>query len=158
MKISLKYFLFTISFTTSAFISFSQDNPVITKVAKFKPPVVKTFLGTNQNGALVTTDQASQLLSLPLKIIDDKNNEYAIDSYQFLYRRKGVTEDEQTGKAQVSFTIVSDRFFATPLPKVWVDNIKGNLKKEEQLYYFDIVVKDKQGRKFSAPELKITIQ
>ena len=157
MKIYLKCFFLTILFSTGAFISFSQDNPVITKVAKFKPPVVKTFLGANQNDASVTIEQAAQLVSLPLKIIDDKNNEYAIDSYQFLYRRKGVTEDTQ-GKAQVSFTIVSDRFFATPLPKVWIDNIKGNLKKEEQLYYFDIVVKDKQGRKFSAPELKITIQ
>jgi hypothetical protein len=157
MKIYLKYFILTVLFSTGALISFSQDNPVITKVAKFKPPVVKTFLGANQNGASVTIEQAAQLVSLPLKIIDDKNNEYAIDSYQFLYRRKGVTEDTQ-GKAQVSFTIVSDRFFATPLPKVWVDNIKGNLKKDEQLYYFDIVVKDKQGRKFSAPELKITIQ
>ena len=157
MKIYLKCFFLTVLFSTGAFISFSQDNPVITKVAKFKPPVVKTFLGANQNDASVTIEQAAQLVSLPLKIIDDKNNEYAIDSYQFLYRRKGVTEDTQ-GKAQVSFTIVSDRFFATPLPKVWIDNIKGNLKKEEQLYYFDIVVKDKQGRKFSAPELKITIQ
>lgn len=157
MKIYLKCFLLTVLFSTGAFISFSQDNPVITKVAKFKPPVVKTFLGTNQNGASVTIEQAAQLVSLPLKIIDDKNNEYVIDSYQFLYRRKGVTEDTQ-GKAQVSFTIASDRFFTTPLPKVWIDNIKSNLKKEEQLYYFDIVVKDKQGRKFSVPELKITIQ
>jgi hypothetical protein len=56
------------------------------------------------------------------------------------------------------FTIVADRFFATPLPKVWIENTKDQFKKDEQLYFFDIVVKDKEGRKFFAPELKITIK
>ncbi|MEO5650016.1 MAG: hypothetical protein ABIR03_08845 [Ginsengibacter sp.] len=158
MKSRLKYCILTVMFLVSAFISYSQQSPAITKITKFKPPVVKTFLGANQNGAGITAEQASQLLSFPLKIVDDKNNEYAIDSYQFLYRRKGVTEDEQTGKTEVSFTIVSNRFFSTPLPKVWIETIKDSLKKEEQLYFFDIVVTDKQGRRFSAPELKITIQ
>jgi hypothetical protein len=32
------------------------------------------------------------------------------------------------------------------------------LQKDEQLYFFDIVVKDKEGRDFFAPEIKITIK
>lgn len=145
-------------FCGAAAMCFSQEKTVITKVLKFKPPTVRTFLGDNQNGALVSADQGANLLTLPLKVIDEKNNAYVIDSYQFLYRRKGVIEDEQSGKKEVTFTIVSDKFFATPLPKIWIDNIKDSLKKDEQLYYFDIIVQDKQGRKFSAPEIKITIQ
>ncbi len=155
---ALKYFFFIFIFSTSVLFSFAQEKQVITKVAKFKPPVVKTFLGVNQNGASVTADEAAQLIALPLKITDDKNNNYTIDSYQFLYRKKGAIQDEETGKVQTTFTIQASRFEATPLPKIWIDNLKDGFQKDEQLYFFDIVVKDKEGRRFFAPELKITIK
>ena len=75
-----------------------------------------------------------------------------------VYKEKGYIVDDETGKNEVTFTNVADRFDKTPLPKVWIDNIKGRLQKDEQLYFFDIVVKDKEGREFFAPELKITIK
>ena len=155
---SLKYFLFILTFSISAIFSYAQVKSVITKVQKFKPPAVKTFLGINQNGASVTQEEASQAITLPLKITDDKNNLYTIDSYQFLYRKKGVVQNEETGKTQVTFTIQADRFSTTPLPKIWFDNLKNSFQKDEQLHFFDIVVKDKEGRRFFAPELKITIK
>jgi hypothetical protein len=49
-------------------------------------------------------------------------------------------------------------FKTTPLPKVWVDNLKNGFQKDEELYFFDIIVKDNKDRKFFAPDLKITIQ
>ncbi len=137
---------------------FAQDKETITKEPKFKPPVVKTYLGVNQNGAQVTVDEGVRLVGLPLKIVDTKNNEYTIDSYQFLYRQKSFIRDDETGKTEEVFTISADRFTNTPLPKVWVDNIRRRLQKDEQLYFFDIVVKDNEGRRFFAPELKITIK
>jgi len=158
MKIIFKYFLCFILFSSIAKISFAQDTTFITKVPKFKPPVVKTFLGNEQNGAQVTADEGNKLIGLPLKIVDDQNNTYAIDSYQFLYKQKGFYLNNETGKREVTFTMVADRFDSTPLPKLWVDNIRGRLQSGEQLYFFDIVVKDKEGRIFFAPELKITIQ
>lgn len=158
MKIIIKYFLCFFLFVATAKISFAQQKEVITKVQKFKPPVVKTYLGINQNGAQVTADEANQLISLPLKITDAKNNPYPVESYQFLYRQKSFIRDDETGKIETVFTIVADRFNATPLPKNWADNIKGRLQKDEQLYFFDIIVKDKEGRKFFAPEIKITIK
>jgi hypothetical protein len=157
MKIMIKYLL-SILLLSSINISFAQNKQIITKEPKFKPPVVKTYLGVNQNGAQVTVDEGVQLVGLPLKIIDAKNNQYTIDSYQFLYRQKSFIRDDETGKTEEVFTISADRFNSTPLPKVWVDNIRGRLQKDEQLYFFDIVVKDKQGRSFFAPELKITIK
>ena len=156
MKISILLF-FTFLFISAPFATVAQK-PVITKVAKFKPPVVQTFLGINTNGAAVTKEEAAQLIALPLKITDAKKNNYMIDSYQFLYKRKSVIQDEETGKKQSTFTLVSDRFKATPLPKIWIDNLEGGFQKDEVLYFFDIVVKDNTGRIFSAPELKITIQ
>lgn len=129
----------------------------ITKIAKFKPPTVQTFLGRNINGASVTVEEANQLINLPLKITDDINNIYTITSYQFMYKKKSVVENEQTGKKEIVFTTVADLFKTTPLPEVWKANIGGRLQKGEELYYFDIVVKDKLNRIFFAPELKIKI-
>ena len=156
MKIILKSsLLFYLVFAVSAILA--QNKEIIIKEPKFKPPVVKTYLGVNQNGASVTKEEASQLIALPLKIVDDKNNTYPIDSYQFLYRRKSTVLNDD-GKRETVFTIVADRFFSTPLPKVWIENTKDQFQKDEQLYFFDIVVKDKEGRRFFAPELKITIK
>jgi hypothetical protein len=158
MKIILKYFLCIFLFAATAKISFAQQKEVITKVQKFKPPVVKMFLGINQNGAQVTTDEANQLIALPLKIVDAQNHAYPISSYRFLYRKKSIILNDETGRKEETFTITADRFDTTPLPKVWINNIQGHLQPEEQLYFFDIVVKDKEGREFFAPELKTTIK
>src|SRR6185312_6255383 len=150
MKLSIKSSLFIIGFVATGLVSFAQDS-VITKVPKFKPPVVKSYLGANTNGAAVTKEEASQLIALPLKITDEKKNTYTIDSYHFLYKRKGVVQDEETGKKSVTFTNLADMFKTTPLPKIWIDNIKDGFQKDEELYFFDIIVKDNKNRKFFAP-------
>jgi hypothetical protein len=157
MKLSLKLFLFIVAFVAAGLFSFGQD-PVITKVPKFKPPAVKSYLGINTNGAVVTKEEASQLITLPLKITDEKKNIYSIDSYHFLYKKKGAIQDEETGRKSITFTNLADMFKTTPLPKVWVDNLKNGFQKDEELYFFDIIVKDNKDRKFFAPDLKITIQ
>jgi hypothetical protein len=43
-------------------------------------------------------------------------------------------------------------------PPVWQKNIADGLHTGEELYFFDIIVFDKQGRRFFAPEIKIAIQ
>ena len=154
---------FTISFGIQAQTKKPVKNTVtpaakITPVTKFKPPVVRTFLGRNEKEATVTLDEANQLVGIPLKIVDDKNIPYTISSYQFLYRKKSVIENEETGKRENVFTISADRFKTTPLPKIWQDNISGGLQKDEELYFFDIVVNDKLNRKFFAPNVKITVK
>ncbi|MEO7536662.1 MAG: hypothetical protein ABIU30_22595, partial [Ferruginibacter sp.] len=103
-------------------------------------------------------EEAKQVITLPLKIVDDKNLGYNISSYQFAYKRIGITEDEETGKTSPQSDIAAERFTTTPLPEVWQKNIVEGLHKGEELYFFDIIVFDKQGRRFFAPELKITIQ
>ena len=159
----MKYFCSIISFV---FIFSAQAQlvkkvikpSVITPVVKFKPPVVKTFLGRNTGEATVTVEEANQLVELPLKITDDKNNIYTISSYQFMYKKKSVIENEQTNKKEIAFTTVADLFKTTPLPKIWKDNIGGGIQKDEELFFFDIVVNDKQGRKFFAPNVKIRVK
>ena len=157
-----KFFYALIIFSLTVFVCTSQitkPKPATNVVAKFKPPVVKTFLGRNQDGAVVTVDEARQLVALPLKITDAKNITYPVSSYQFMYRKKSVIENEETGKKEIVFTTVADLFKATPLPQIWVTNIADNgMQRDEELYFFDIIVTDKLNRKFFAPNIKIKIQ
>lgn len=157
MKFLMKFFLFIALSGFASITSFAQESN-ITKVPKFKPPAVKSYLGINTTGASVTIDEANQLIALPLKITDDAKNVYSVQSYGFVYRRKGVVQDEETGRKNVTFTTLADKFQTTPLPKVWVDNLKNGFQKDEQLYFYDILVKDDKGRKFFAPDLKITLK
>jgi hypothetical protein len=95
---------------------------------------------------------------LPVKILDDKKVNYTIASYQFAYKRISSKEDEETGKITAENDLVARQFNVTPLPAIWQTNIAETLHKGESLYFFDIIVLDKQGRRFFAPELNITIQ
>ena len=54
--------------------------------------------------------------------------------------------------------IAADRFTVTPLPEIWQSNINEFLHTGEELFFFDVIVFDKQGKLFFAPELKIIIQ
>jgi hypothetical protein len=129
-----------------------------TTFAKFKPPVVKSYLDKYTGTATCSAEEGKQIILQPLKIADDKNNTYKISSYQFAYKRLGVTEDETTGAVTPAKDMVGERFTETPLPQIWKSNITEQLHKGEELHFFDIIVYDKQGRLFFAPELKITIQ
>ena len=136
-----------------------QKKPVkATTKSPVKPLKLKTFLGKNENGAIVTLDEALQLINFPLRITDINNQRVTILSYNFTYKRKAFLEDENTHKQQITFTTVGDVFKASPLPQIWRDNLTESLKKDEELFFFDIIIKDNQGRKTFAPELKIRIR
>lgn len=147
------------AFVSSAQTPSSKPGATTTVTPKFKPPVVKSYLGKNTgNTATVTVEEGKDIISLPLKVTDEKNNTYTVSSYQFSFKRVGVTEDEETGKTSPTTDMVADRFTTTPLPEIWKKTIKETLVKGEEFYFFDIIVLDKQGRRFFAPELKIFVQ
>lgn len=132
--------------------------PAVKPIVKFKPPVVKTSLGdVSGKNAVAELTVAKNLISLPLKITDNKAEAYTVASYQFSYTRLGITEDEETGKTSPQTDIVSRQFETTPLPELWQTNITESLHSGETLYFFDIIVLDKAGRRFFAPDLKIAI-
>ena len=158
MRIAVFIILFT-SGLLPVIVMAQKPKPVAATVVKNKLPVVKTFLGKFTGIATdFPAEQAKQLITQPLRITDDKNVEYKLSSYQFSYKRIGVTEDEQTGKVTPQTDIAADRFTVTPLPEIWQSNIKETLHKGEELFFFDVIVFDKQGKLFFAPELKIIIQ
>ena len=155
----LKYFLpvvFSLSCTTGL-----AQKPTTVKPAtfqKFTPPKLTSVLGIRSDSAVVYLEEALQLVKLPLKITDDKKNVYTISSYQFMYKRRAVTEDEATGKVRPVMSNVMDLFRATPLPALWINILTTQMRPGEELYFFDIVAKDAQGRLMFAPTLRIRIK
>ncbi len=125
---------------------------------KFTPPKLTTALGIRKDSATVFLEEAVQLVKLPLKITDDKRNIYTISSYRAMYKRRGVTEDEQTGKVSPVMSNVSELFRTTPLSTLWIKILSEQMRPGEELYFYDIVAKDAQGRLMFAPELRIKIK
>jgi hypothetical protein len=150
----------------STFFTFAQKptKPVAkaTAVKGFKPPKLTCSLGNYKDSAVITASEGQQLISTALKITDAKNGKYTISSYQFLYRKTGVTEEENedgpTGKTKPSTTISADLFKTSPLPQLWIKNINDQLKTGDELFFVDVIVKDEQGRLMFAPTLKLKIK
>jgi len=125
---------------------------------KFKPPVLITVLGNYKDSVSIGVEDAEKIIALPLKIYDANKTAYTVSSYNFLYRRRVVTEDEKTGKVSPASSMSSSMFTTTPLPALWVDQVREKLKPGEELFFFDVVAKDPQGRVMYAPNLKILTQ
>ena len=127
-------------------------------VQKFKPPKLTSSLGARSDSATIVVDEALQLIRLPLKITDDKKNTYTISSYMVMYKRKAVTEDEATGKVSPTTSNVAQLFRETPLSELWKTILTEQLRSGEEIFFFDVIAKDTQGRLMFAPDLKLKIQ
>ena len=125
---------------------------------KFRPPKLTSVLGNHSDSATVVVDEALQLINLPLRITDDKKTAYSISSYQLLYKKRGVTEDEESGKVSPTTSSVAQLFRETPITGVWKKTLNEQIKEGDELYFFDIIVKDAQGRYMFAPDLKLRIK
>jgi hypothetical protein len=132
----------------------AQARPVV----KYKVPKLFTQLGGFRDSVTISVEEAENIIGQPLKIFDDKKGVYSISSYQFLYRKRGVTENEVTGKVTPITSIVSNRFKVTPLPDTWTSQVKEQVKPGEELFFFDVIAKDAQGRIMYAPNLKIMVK
>ena len=133
----------------------TQKPPVI---QKFKAPKVSTTWGKYIDSSTVTVDEALALLRSPLTITGDNKTNYGISTYHLLYRKRGVTEEEETGKMTAVTSIASNIFRSTPLPDSWITSISLQLRSGEELSFFDVLAKDAQGHIFFAPTLKIKVK
>ena len=127
-------------------------------VAKYKVPKLFTQIGGLRDSVSIPVSEAENIIGQPLKIFDDKKGVYTISSYQFLYRKRGVTENEETGKVTPITSIVSSLFKITPLPDTWLTQVREQVKPGEELFFFDVIAKDAQGRVMYAPNLKIMVR
>lgn len=129
-----------------------------TPVQKAKLPKLTSALGSRSDSAIVSVDEASNLIAQPIKVTDDKKVGYTVSTFQCLYKRKGVTEDEVTGKVTPTSSIVAKQFTGATLSSIWVNTIQQQLQPGEEILFFDIVAKDAQGKLMFAPNIKLKTQ
>ena len=155
----IKIFFLACSVFLSSNVFSQKTNPVkIQYYKKFKAPKLITSIGNYKDTMFVSPQVADSLLGMSLKISDAKNSPYSISSYNFLYRKIVATEDEQTGKVSNTTSVKSSLFKSSPLPELWQNVIRENLRPDEELLFFDVIAKDAQGRVMYASNLKLIIK
>ncbi len=127
-------------------------------VVKFKPPKLIAAIGTFNDTASITVKEAGAVIGMPLKITDTKGAPYTISSYQFLYRKIVTSEDEATGKAYNTTAVKSSLFKTSPLPDLWIKVLSEELRPGEEFIFFDIIVRDGQGRVMYAPDILLKLK
>ncbi|MEO6406992.1 MAG: hypothetical protein ABIY51_03585 [Ferruginibacter sp.] len=127
------------------------------KTGPIKPKISTTLNGI-RDSSVITVDDAIKFIAMPISILDDKKGVYRISSYMFMYVRKGVTEDEATGKVSPITSNVSAIFKTTPLSPIWIKTIQEQVKPGEELFFVDIIVKDGAGKLFYAPTLRLLVK
>ncbi len=155
MKIIVSLFVVCLTLLGSVNV-FAQTKP--TKFVKYTPPKLFTTIGVLKDSAKAPMAQAKAILGQKLIIKDAKGStNYTIQSYQFIYTKRTVSEDEN-GNAIASKSIVAKQFYnGDPLPVSLVTTMREQMLEGEELYFFDIIVKDDKGRIMFAPTLKIFI-
>jgi hypothetical protein len=148
LKASL--FITMILFSTSIFAQ--KPKP------KFKQPKLFITLGGYKDSSFISPQVAAEIFAMPLKIVDTKNDEKMISSYQIVYRKNVVTEDEASGKVSPTTTVKNALLRVTPLPKLWMQAITENPKPGEFIMLYEIIVKDKEGHLMFCPNLKLYIK
>ena len=139
--------------------TYAQRTPAKpTLYAKFKVPKLICSLGGYKDSSFVSPQIAEAIVGAKLSVVDAKNIAYTVSSYQFLYRKIVVSEDEASGKAYNTTSVKSSLFKVTPLPTMWLNMATENLRPGEEIIFFDIIVKDSQGRIMYAPNLKLIIK
>ncbi|RYY70791.1 MAG: hypothetical protein EOO13_05395 [Chitinophagaceae bacterium] len=152
----MKHFKYLISFLLLAFTLnvTAQTKPAV----KFKPLPLTTVIGGYRDSATITVAEAERIIGEKIYIADSKKVAYTVSSYQLAYRKLGVTEDEQTGKVTPTYTLVSNLFKLSPLPPIWIKQIKEQIKSGDELWIFDVIAKDPQGRVMYAPDVKLKVK
>lgn len=159
MNIKYLFFLCCLCLTGAAVAQNKPVKPAPKPVQKFLPPKLHTSIGTQKDSVVTAgVSEVTNLITLPLVVTDDKKNSYTVSSYQCIYKRKAVTEDEESGKVSPVTSIVVQRFTTTPLSEIWRKTISEQLKAGEEISFFDIVVKDAQNHLMFAPNIKILVK
>lgn len=149
-----KQFILLIGTCLLALGAFAQ----VTPVKPFKAPALHTSMHKYKDSTTISYLEMKRIADFPLVVTDSANKKYRISSYQVIYRRLGVTENEKTGKISPAYTFASGRFTETPLPPIWVKSIKEDCKPTEYIHFFDIIVKDDQNRLMFAKDLFIKLR
>ena len=125
---------------------------------KLTPPKLQSFWGFTKGGEL-PLEMVLNVLDSAVWAIDANKVRYPISRFMILFRSKDRFEDDETGEIKSRFNSnvlqVKNNGF---LPEQWRKQLFENVKKEDELLIVDIIVRDKKGNFFKAPDIKIVVQ
>jgi hypothetical protein len=141
------------------FFSYSLNAEAQNKPApKLTPPVLQSFWGFTKGGDL-PLEMVLQLVDSSVWVISDKKERMRVARFIILHRSKDRFEDEETGTIKTRFNSSADQIRNTAeLPEKWRKKIYETLKREDELYITDIIVRDRKGEYLKAPDIKIVVQ
>jgi hypothetical protein len=152
LKIPFRLFLFLfialLSLQTQA-----QEKPKPT----LKPPPLQSFWGKTKGGDL-PLELVLGTIDSAIWVIDDKKVRYHISRFIVVHRSKDKFEDEKTGEIKSRYnSTAADVKNSGYLSKLWQKNLYEIIKKEDEILITDIIVKDKYGYYYTAPDIKIKV-
>ena len=137
-----------------AISSLAQQKPAPT----LKPPPLQSFWGTTKGGDL-PLEFVLGVIDSAVWVMDDKKVRYRISRFIMVYKSKDKFEDEKTGELKTRFnTNAANVKNSGYLPAVWQKSLYENIKKDDELIITDIIVRDKRGSYFAAPDVTIRIK
>jgi hypothetical protein len=119
-------------------------------------PKLSTKLGSFAGKSLLAL-QLKPFIDSALRVVDEKGIQYEIDSYQLFYRKKEETFNDETNKKEYFFYTLTYKNSGPVLPESWRNSIKLSLKKDEEISFEQIIVKDKNGKLILAPDYNIQV-
>lgn len=131
----------------------AQQKPLPT----LTPPELKSFWGTNTSG-LLPLEQTLNTIDSAVWVIDAKKNRYTVSRFIIVFRSKDRFEDEQTGEIKTRFNSNSVQIRNSAfLNEQWRKMLYETIKSGDELIIADLIVRDKKGNYFRAPDVKIII-
>ena len=149
----LPRFILLVAVMLLALAVHAQEKPKPT----LKPPPLQSFWGKTKGGDL-PLDFLLPTIDSAIWVIDDKKVKYHISRFILVYKSKDKYEDEKTGEVKTRFNTSGTNVSNSPfLPANWQKNLYEIVKKEDEILITDIIVKDKFGYYYTAPDIKIKV-
>lgn len=149
-----KPFLVTLLITVFCSFTEAQQKPV----PKLTPPELQSFW-SNTKGGHLPLENVLAIIDSAVWVMDVKKNKYFISRFILLYRSKDKYEDEQTGEIKTRFNSNSTQVRNAPvLEEKWRKFLYENIKPGDEVWISDIIVRDKKGEYYKAPDVKVVIE
>ena len=150
--VRLLFFLFATVLTVAAA---AQVKP---KPTTLKPPPLQSFWGKTKGGDL-PLEMVLATIDSAVWVIDDKKNRYHVSRFIVVHRSKDKYEDEKTGEIKSRVNTSADNVSNSPfLSALWQKNLYEVIKKEDEILITDIIVKDRWGYYYTAPDISIKVK
>lgn len=153
----MKNVLVLILLTIYGSYAIAQQKPA-TKPATTALPKLTVSLGGSKSGN-ITIARIKEIADSPLVVKDEKGITYAIKSFRINYTFKSSYKDEETQQVRTVKDFRAYDFSNTDrLSEDWRNSIKDNVKRDDEMLINNVVVRQKNGKSFFAPELRLKVQ